>query len=413
METKTQPRPRSVRAAAPAATARRLDLHVIPVDSHRLFTHWFVAPEILADLLGRAGEVAADHPLTLRLYRAGPDAHGRRELGFLQDYPAPGGWHEGFISLDRPAASVAAALGYFDAGHEFQTLVSTLPVSMPASPGRSPPPPPRPLETAELHPPSPAPAPPPAHVHGDMLDEAAILKAAGADLLLPLELRSLAELPAAAATIPRIETWPASRESLPETPALNEREVVLRVLRDAVAAAHEPRPTAPRPAPAPAEPASPAPAADRLASNFECSADAAPVRLEATLVLSGRLLSGHRLRIGDREIVPKPGGAFTCRHPLAGFESAWALLLHAATESDGADAPSLELLSRLPDADAPLCLRSCVEIEGELRDPAYVARLPRGITVNPAGRFRIVRNLPAAALLLPNLVVVADRGAVR
>ncbi len=441
------PAPEAARAetAAPASpppapgTGVPGDVHLVPVDPHRVFAHWHIAPETLRNARDEAGAAGQNAGLTLRLYRLGEDETGAREPQPVEEFPAAAGWHEGFFSLREPGGTITAGIGVKQADESFRVLMMSRAVTLPeAMPGAFAPPPPIPPASAK---PAPAP-PPPSPAKPQVLDEAAILARTPRLAELPAELKKLPDDEAAAAVLAaeyeplRGKPFPLS---LPETPVLNERDVVATALEAAGIAAtlpgspaHPAQVSAPTDANVVAEAAAPeagpagepspavraqatpppAPANDasshRFASNFDPTGEQAPIRLEATLVITGRVQPGHRLRLGDREIALQPGGTFSVQQRLMSFDGAWALLLYAASRLAASEGPSLELLSAIPDAAAAATLHAYVSIEGELRDPGYLARLPGGITVDAAGRFRVVHALPFGALMLPHLVLVAD-----
>jgi hypothetical protein len=378
-------------------------LNVIPVDPHRLFVHWWVAPEALERARRQLAAPAGAAQLTLRFLRLdepGGDARGATEL---EDFPLGAGWHEQFFSLREPGGLVAGALGIKDADGRFTPLLTSLPVALPQPPAAADLPPARPASNAAPAPAKPAPGLPRV---APVLDEQAILAAVARLESLPPELR---RLPDAAA---EQETRSVSRDKQsappPDTPALDERRVLIAAFGSQLAAsAADGRNPANAPAggvPA-APPAGPA-TSSRLASQVEAARDQAPLQVCATLVITGRVRPGHRLRMGDQEIAVRPDGGFTCQHRVEFFPAVWSLLLHAAAQPELGAAPSLELLTRIPDGAALLLLDSCVEIEGELRDASYRAHLPRGVNVDAAGRFRLVRSLPPGVLFLPHLVLV-------
>jgi len=392
-------------------------LNVIPVDPHRLFVHWWVAPETLEGVRRRVAAPAGKAHLTLRLLRLDEPGGGARGATDLEDFPLGAGWHERFFSLREPGGVVVGALGVKDAAGRFTPLLTSLPVALPQppvaadlqvvcpAPGAGP-------ETRPSMPAAPAPArPAPGLPRGvPILDEKAILAAVSRLENLPPELRRVPGDPAGTETPPEPGTEPPAPPagSPPDTPELDERRVLIKVFGSQLAAgATEARspanaPTGGAPATRPADPA----ASSRLASQMEAARDGAPLQVCATLVINGRVRPGHRLRIGDQEIAVRPDGGFTCQHRVDFFPAAWSLLLHAAAQPELSQTPSLELLTRLPDGAALLTLDSCVEIEGELRDASYRAHLPRGVNVDAAGRFRLVRSLPPGALFLPHLVLV-------
>jgi hypothetical protein len=385
-------------------------LNVIPVDPHRMFVHWWVAPETLERARRRLAARAGTAHLALRFLRLdGPDG-GARGATDLEDFPLGAGWHEQFFSLREPGGVVVGALGVKDAAGRFTPLLTSLPVALP-----------QPLAAADLPAARPAPetrpsvstpaktAPGPAR-GTPVLDERAILAAVSRLESLPPELRRVPGDPAGQETPPATgsEQRALPAGAPPDTPALDERRVLIQVFGSQLAASATEAVT---PAPAPAggpsatRPAGPA-ASSRLASQAEAARDGAPLQVCATLVINGRVRPGYRLRIGDQEIAVRPDGGFTCQHRVDFFPAAWSLLLHAAAQPGMGETPSLELLTRVPDGAALLTLDSCVEIEGELRDASYRAHLPRGVNVDAAGRFRLVRSLPPGALFLPHLVLV-------
>ena len=393
----------------PASRAADTHLNLIPVDPHRLFVHWWVAPETLARARREVAGPAEAATLTLRILRLDEPANGAGAPA-AEEFPLGAGWHERFFSLRAPGGRVAGALGIKDAAGQFTAMLTTLPVTLPQAPatnGRSNghAAPPKPAEAR----PAAAPPPPPA---APVLDEQAILARAARLEGLPPELSRLpdpptmVEAPAVAPETVRDERPAPPPAAPPETPALNERRVLLAAL-----AAELTAPLLPRENPAALPVASglaQAATASRLASQVESPLPGAPVELQAVLVISGRVKPGHRLRLGAQEVAVRPDGGFTCQHRVEYFPAAWSLLLQAAARPESGATPSLELLARLPDAGALLTMDSCVEIEGRVVDPAYRAFLPAGVKADAAGRFRLVRALPPGALFLPHLVLVGE-----
>ena len=384
---------------SPAARAADTHLNIIPVDPHRLFVHWWVAPETLARARREAAGPADGATLTLRILRLDEPANGAGASA-VEEFPLGAGWHERFFSLRAPGGRVAGALGIKDAAGQFTAMLTTLPVTLPQAPavnGRSNghAAPPKPAEVRPAAPVTPPPAAP-------VLDEQAILARATRLEGLPPELSRLPDPPAAAPETVRDERPAAPPAAPPETPALNERRVLLAALAADLTAV----PAARSAPPMVAAGATPAATASRLASQVESPPSGAPVELQAVLVISGRVKPGHRLRLGAQEVAVRPDGSFACQHRVEYFPAAWSLLLQAAARPESGATPSLELLARLPDAGALLTMDSCVEIEGRVVDPAYRAFLPAGVNVDAAGRFRLVRALPPGALFLPHLVLV-------
>ena len=385
-------------------------LNIIPVDPHRLFVHWWVAPETLEQARQDLAAPAVA-TLTLRILRLDEPANGDAPPA-EEDFTLGAGWHEQFLSLRAPGGRVAGALGIKDGAGRFTAMLTTLPVALPQAPAANGHTRPAevPVRSAEPPPPSVAPSLPP-----PVLDEDAILARAARLEGLPPELRRLPGNAAGAAEVAEVASPDAVRDELPapppDTPTVNERRVVLAAFAADLAAKPVPREN---PVAVPAAP-SPAPAAtsSRLASQIGAMPAEAPVQLQAVLVISGRVRPGHRLRLGAGEVAVRPDGSFTCQQRVDYFPAAWSLLLQAAAQPETAVTPSLELLARMPDAGALLTLDSCVEIEGQVSDPGYRAFLPPGVNPDAAGRFRLVRTLPPGALFLPHLVLVGaeDTGA--
>jgi hypothetical protein len=392
-------------------------LNIIPVDPHRLFVHWWVAPETLERARRQMGAPAAAATLTLRILRLGEPGNGARAPSDLEDFTLGAGWHERFFSLREPGGRVAGALGIKEEDGRFTPMLTSLPVTLPQAPAGWPEairaaPGPAPENLADAGIAAPPSAATPAEPPPPVLDEQAILAAAARLENLPPELRRLPGEPAEAETPPTVrDELPAPPPgSPPETPALNERQVLIAALGSQLAA--DPGEQKSPAVGAPDAPGiSPETTSSRLASQVEAARVDAPVQVQATLIINGRVRPGHRLRVGHQEIAVRPDGGFTCQHRVDFFPAAWSLLLQAAAQPESGAAPSLELLTRIPDAGALLTLDSCVEIEGQVRDPGYRVFLPAGVNVDAAGRFRLVRSLPPGALFLPHLVLIGERAA--
>lgn len=403
-------------------------LDLVPVDPHRLFAHWSLAPRDLGRLRDMAGDHAADHLLTLRVFRLPDEGAGLREAIAVEDFPVGATNSDGYFSLGQPGGSVVGVLGIKNAENRFTPAVTSARVTLPEAPPSA--------AMAEPHEAVAVPAIPEADASTTdrgaefepklkisekspvVLDEDAVVAAAEHIARLPEQLRTVPSGVAPKAKLP-----PPTHENLeqnstpPDTPALDERSVVTSALRHMLAdvvvsdlpekssetvrdSIHGAAQTSPA--------SVPGDSSYRLASQMGEGLAGAPVRMRATLAVTGRLAPGQKLRVGDKQITAGPGGSIAFRHELDAVDTIWPLLLHVVLHQPTRSMPSLELLSELPDSEALLSLHANIDIEGEIHDPAYRSRLPREVKVDAAGRFRVVRPLPAGALLLPHLVLVSS-----
>ena len=138
-------------------------LNLIPVDPHRVYASWFLAPPVLEDARRAAGEAAGEAGLTLRLERVGHAGDGDPGAR-VQDYSAGEGWNERFLSLDQAGGTIFGSLGVRDGAGGFQAWLSSVPVTLPEAPARAEEPPggmasrsPEPERRATLPEPSPTP----------------------------------------------------------------------------------------------------------------------------------------------------------------------------------------------------------------------------------------------------------------
>jgi len=382
-----------------------------------------------------------DTTLVFRLQRSTARAGSGEGAGAgdeaIAEYPVHSTWHEGFFTFEAPVDTpIVAAIGTRYENTDFEPLVMSLPVRLPEAPepteapaARTDAPPAAPVKDASRPDTAAESSQPSAPVaatsetraqprHRPALDEAAILRIAGSIEGLPEELRRLP-----AATAPAEASPPQPQGTIkapPVTPHLNERRIVKSALRAIIEAAGLPSPEGevslePTPADSPPPPPTGAEAgrsgaSSRLASQVDdLGANAAPIHLEATLVITGLLPEGYRLRLGGAEVPVLPGGRFYRQHRIQSFPAAWTLLLQAVADTGFKEAaPSVELLAEMPDQKAALSMSAFVEIEGEVRDPACRPLLPPQVSTDAAGRFRIVRPVPAGALFLPHLVLLAQ-----
>jgi hypothetical protein len=424
-------------------------LNLIPVDAQRLFVHWFIPAQQLRDaLLGIQGQRAGAR-LRLRIFdipASQPAAIGAGAP--RQEYPAGGGWHEGFITLDRPGGAVVAALGIQDGQGQFSALLTSLVVTLPDAATASA------LEPAKAPTKSPDPALPHERRRTTVGESKRLAvvdsRKGGAKPSLERVLARVAQpvppVPAVDAPKPSdagdTETIEApsavdAPSPIPKAPEPTVQETTVPTLENAetqaspvssvsavespvtptVEARHdrgesylpsEPAPSfdAPQPSgdPEKAE-RTPDETPERYASFFESArSDAGPFLL-ARIVVAGHIAEGFRVRLGPEPIVPAPGGAFTVIRPIEGTESAWSLLRHAASLPHSLDQPSLAVLAAEAERDAVLSLHTSIEVEGRLADPAHAFVLPAGVTADERGAFRFARALPTGAWFPPDLVV--------
>lgn len=403
-------------------------LDLVPVDPHRLFAHWNLPPQDLERLRDMAGDQATNHHLTLRLFRLPHGGASLRNAVSADDFPVGATHSDGYFSLSEPGGNVVAVLGIKNAENHFTPAVTSVRITLPEAPRSAAMAEPR----ATIETPAAAEELFPAAITGEkeksapkvgerppvVLDEATVVAAAGRIERLPEQLRTVPSQ-VAPTVVPVTQEEPASSRdaSPPNTPVLDERNVVTSALRHMLADTVVPDLLGEVPAESEAAindatqhvpPSADAVSSYRLASQMDAGLAGAPVHLHATLSVTGRLAPGQKLRVGDKQITATPGGSIAFRHELDSTDAIWPLLLHAVLNQPARSMPSLELLSELPDSEALLSLHASIDIEGQIHDRAYRSRLPREVKVDEAGRFRIVRPLPAGALLLPHLVLVAS-----
>ncbi len=427
-------RPAGARAER-ARKAGSAQLNVIPVDAMRLFVHWFVPADQLRRALTQVRGERAGARLRLRILDARPGGRSGLADEPRQEFAAGGGWHEGFVTLDRPGGSIVAALGIQDGRGAFSALLTSLVVTLP-DPAATP----APVAAAPAKEQS---IPQLKTARGMPGVSVARSRRGGNE---PSMSRILArfvepETPPPAASqakhAPAPEMIASGERSEPvarETEATDQSAEITRVeiepapdtVTQAGAAADDDAKPAETPATAaeaadadaradaaPAgethpEPATSPDAPEHFASFFDHPAEGESAFLRARLVVSGRLGAGHRLRIGGEEITARPGGAFSYQKQLEGAPLAWAFLSQAAAMDADAGAPSLEVIAADASADVPLAMRVSIEIEGRLASPAHRFLLPPGIEADASGRFSFIRPLPAGAWFLPQLVLTAE-----
>jgi hypothetical protein len=146
-----------------------------------------------------------------------------------------------------------------------------------------------------------------------------------------------------------------------------------------------------------------------LASQWEeLWSDQAPVEIRACFILSGKIAPGLRLLLGAEPIKPTAGGFFTWKHEINTFGQTWPLLQAALDTPSVPAGPALEFFKDVERAQRMLEFHGSLEIEGKVTDPDYYERLPRALSVDAAGHFKLTRMLPNGAIVLPSLSLVAD-----
>ncbi|MGH8020759.1 MAG: DUF4912 domain-containing protein [Opitutaceae bacterium] len=440
-----------------ARKAGSAQLNVIPVDAMRLFVHWFVPAEQLRRALTQVKGERAGARLRLRILDVRGGEHPDLDDEPRQDFAAGGGWHEGFITLNRPGGSIVVALGIQDGLGVFSALLTSLIVTLPD--------------------PAVAPAPAaPAHAREQVVPQ--LKPARGGHGIPAVRSRRGGNEPSMGRILARFtepeKTSPTASpqsvrpaaEAKPETTAAASEPVIetMRQKTPSASASTGPPSTAVPPAaesavtptaadlptpyatvaeidgaPTPTAaddragsseaiaasspefektdpesvstegergPSSAAPEApERFASFFGPSSAGASAFLHARLVVGGRLAPGYRLRIGGEEIATNPGGGFSYQKQLEGAPLAWAFLQQAAAMDEDASVPSLEVIAAEAEAEAPLAMSVSIEIEGQLESASHRFLLPPGIETDASGRFSFIRPLPAGAWFLPQLVL--------
>ncbi len=352
---------------APAETAPQEApgscLRILPMDPHRIFVYWRLSDNLVEEAQCTIGRGSVPDDLLLRIFQMKGLTESLSRARVTETFPINRRRRETRLHLSHPGGYVVGVLGAQDRHGRFFPMLRSARVALPEAPAS---------------PDAPERAP---------LDKAAVLHRASLNGLPPELLRlpgKYREHPS-----PARATELRALRALCQTPALDEQQVVERVLTHTAA----PSPDLEHPAgPTPKNESQPAGASRTAPSSHSLAGGAAhesgaPLALRAILVTEGFTQPDEELIVAGVVGKPGPDGRCTWTLPCEDFATAWTVLKErpAAAADTAVDAgPSFTL-----------------EIEGVVRDKTYLARLPRGIAVDAAGCFRVARPLPRDHALVP------------
>lgn len=327
-------------------------LYLIPVDPHRVFVRWMVKPEGLA--LAGLNREAAESRLALRFFRDGADPSAP-----IDEFPAESGYHEGFFSLNQPGGTIKAGLIVKGARGGFDLLTISESVTLPQP-------------VATLDPPpstNPLPSAKPTRSKSDHVETPSMKPA--------MEVAKGIKSP------PSTPTQPPLTTELREEPPDESKH--LEAQKSSTSSSIH------------------------LATHSGPPSERAPISLEITLRMKGRVAPGQRLRLGNREVEIRPDGQFSSVQRIQSLSTAWLLLQDLLAHDPAEQGPTLALLAEMPEAEATLVVHSSIEISGIVRDPAYLKWLPPGIQPDAAGCFRLMRSLSPGSIILPHCVLLPNK----
>ena len=354
---------------APAETAPQewpgSSLRILPMDPHRIFVYWKLSDGLMEEAQRTVGRGTVPDDLLLRIFQMKGLTESLSRARVTETFPINRRRRETRLHLSHPGGYVVGVLGAQDRHGRFFPLLRSARVALPEAPAS---------------PDAPAPARAP-------LDETAVVHRASLNGLPPELLR----LPGKdrGRPSPAHATELRALRDLRQTPALDEQQVVERVLTRTAA-----------PSPSPELPAGPAPEGEQRPSDASGTAPSshslaagsayeggAPLALRAVLVAEAFPQPDEELIVAG--VAGKPDSNGRCRWtlPCEDFATAWTVLKECRT----------------PAADTAIGAGPSftLELEGVVRDKTYLARLPRGIAVDAAGRFRVARPLPLDHALVP------------
>ncbi len=336
-------------------------LRILPMDPHRLFVYWKLSDSFTREAHLTVGRPAVPDRLLLRIFQLDGLNSGLSRARITETVPINRNRRETRVHLSHPGGYVVATLGLQDRQGRFYPLVRSARAALPEAPAS---------------PESPTPR---------RIDETAVLQRASLTGLPPELLR----LPGDGHAIRNNQLHPEPHAAvIPQTPMLDERNVVESALNP-----RTPRPGLELETDSPqTERGRPAFATVTAPSSHSLAAGSAyeggaPLALHAVLVAEAFPVRGERLTVAGIEGKPDRNGRCRWTLPCEDFNAAWNLLKKPAAPANGV------ALGSEP--------RFILELEGIVRDKTYLARLPRGLEVDAANRFRAARHLPSDHALVP------------
>ncbi len=330
-------------------------LQIIPADPHRLLAYWHLSPGLLRHARRTVRQARAHDRLILRLFRLRYRNENLSQAKAQENFALDVRQNRTNLTLVSPGGFVAAALGVQDRSGRFFPLIRSSRVALPTAP-----------EPTQL-----ASAPRP---RGDLEEQVILARTTSANL--PPELLNLPETAG-----PQHGGSP----EVPATPTLDERGVVAAALTARNEEESGQAPPAAGTAFATAAYREFAPPSSHDCGGTGSEPGAAPIALQARLSIQAFVREGERVAIDGVTVENAILGSEVWSKCWTDFSTAWTLL-----HENGP--------STLPHG-APL--RFTIEIEGLVRDPEYLSRLPRHVSVDTSGRFRTARLLPDDHPILP------------
>ncbi len=337
-------------------------LRILPIDPHRIFAYWKLSDDLAQEAQRTIGRGTVPDDLLLRIFQMEGLTERLSRARAIETFPINRRRRETRLHLSHPGGYVVGVLGAQDRHGRFFPLLRSARVALPEAPAS---------------PEAPARAP---------LDKAAVVHRASLKGLPPELLHSPGKAwePASPARAAELRAL----RDLKQTPALDEQQIVERVLTETAPSASSDLRAGPgaKSDPRPAGTSATAPSSHSLAAGSAYEGGA-PLALRAVLVAEGFPQPDEELIVAGVPGKSGPNGRCSWTLPCEDFATAWTLLKERpapAADTAIASGPSFTL-----------------ELEGVVRDKTYLARLPRGIAVDAAGRFRVARPLPRDHALVP------------
>ncbi len=351
---------------------------IIPVDPHRIFALWSIVPDLLRRAEDAVGVPRPEAGWFLRAFRLADPGHGLHQALSVDDFPITPETGQSYCAFGFPGGFVVAVIGAKDRHGRFFPLLNAPCVALPEAP-----------ESDAFQEALPA-----------AVEEKAVPGAVEMDAL-PEELRR----PSETGVADPAPADPHPITGLPETPALDEERIVAAALNGMALAIERQRNESNASSRHPEHaPKSPNPtrgaslSSDRLASHYEEEQSGAPLALRGTLVLEGIVQPGQRLLIEGADVVRRPDGRFTWKRSLEDFPLLWSVLSELP--------PGLITEPVEGSPFSGFLLSALVDIEGVVREPDYVSRLPEGIHPDASGRFRMIRAVSPDTPFFPRIEAV-------
>jgi hypothetical protein len=357
----THPLPRLAEVESAPQNPPGSYLRILPMDPHRVFVYWKLSDTLTREAHRTVGRPAVPDRLLLRIFQLDGLNSGLSRASATETVPINRNRRETRVHLPRPGGYVVAFLGLQDRQGRFYPLVRSARAALPEAPA-----------SPERHTPK-------------RISEAAVLQRASLTGLPPELLRLPGDR-----SVSRINLLHPEPHAtvIPQTPTLNERNVVERALNqrspqpdpdletDSSQTAHS----------QPVFSSATAPSSHSLATGSAYEGGA-PLALHAVLVAEAFPRTDERLTVAGIEGKPDRNGRCCWTLPCEDFTAAWNLLKKPTKPAKGA------ALGSEP--------QFILELEGVVRDKTYLAMLPRGLTVDAANRFRASRPLPSDHALVP------------